>query len=329
MEISCRDFLKYIAASAAAMGLSGSDILRAERAIAEAANPPVLWLSGSACTGCSVSLLNATNPTIDQVLLNTINLKYHTTLMGAAGDMAIAQARSTAEAGGHILVVEGAIPTASGGRYAYVWEENGQPVTMADAVTSLAANAKHVLAVGTCSAFGGIAAANPVTGCKGVGAFLGRPVVNLPGCAPHPDWVLGTIVQILGGTTPSLDMFRRPTNYYKMMPIHMRCPRRMKPQATQFGQDGLCVIQLGCKGPRANADCETRNWNNKQSWCIGANGLCVGCVQPDFPDFPFHSKNTHMIMMDSGMSAGPPDAIAELVPTGAAPAPIGAVTKAN
>lgn len=56
------------------------------------------------------------------------------------------------------------------------------------------------------------------------------------------------------------------------------------------------MIQLGGKGPVSSADCETRLWNNKHNWCIGANGLCIGRVQPDFPAFPLHSKNTHMIM---------------------------------
>ena len=322
MEITRRDLLKYLGASAAALGLSGVQLRQAEVALAAASSPPVIWLNGASCTGCSVSVLNVVGPTISEVLTQTISLRYSTTLMAAAGDVAITAAKSTAQAaaGSYILVVEGAIPTASEGKYAYVWDENGRSVTMAEAVKTLAASAKYVLAVGTCSSFGGIPRVNTSASAKGVSDYLrevGVPiansgefgmgivsspspanpvVVNLPGCAPHPDWVIGSIAKILAGTPPRLDRFGRPVDYYKEMPIHERCPRRMRPQATQFGQDGLCVIQLGCKGPIANADCETRLWNNRNNWCIGANGLCLACVQPDFPSFPFHSKNTHMLM---------------------------------
>jgi hydrogenase small subunit len=289
MDVTRRDFLKYAAASAAALGLSRVQLTRLETALAAASRPPVIWLSGQACTGCSVSLLNAVNPTIDQVLLNTISLNYHSTVMAAAGDLAVTAARSTSQAGGYILVVEGAIPTASNGRYCYVWDDGGSAVTMADAVSSLAASAQYVVAVGTCASFGGIPAVYGSSGAKGVGAFLGRPVINLPGCPAHPDWIIGSLVQVLTGPMPALDSYNRPTTFYKSQVIHDRCPRRETEEASRFGQDGRCLEEIGCKGPHAHADCDTRKWNNGQNWCIGANGLCVACTEPDFPAFPLHS----------------------------------------
>jgi len=289
MEISRRGFLWYVGASAAALGLSRVPLGEIERALGSASGPPVLWLSGSACTGCSVSLLNAVNPTIDQVLQQTISLRYHSTLMAAAGDLAVAEARSTAQAGGYILVVEGAIPTASSGRYCYVWDEGGRSVTMAEAVRSLATNASHVVAVGTCAAYGGIPKAYASARAVGVGRFLGRTVVNLPGCPTHPDWIIGTLAQILAGKMPPLDRNGRPIAYYTSDPIHKRCPRHRSQHASCFGQDGLCVKELGCKGPSTHADCDIRGWNNSQSWCIGVNGLCIGCTEPKFPAFPLHA----------------------------------------
>jgi hydrogenase small subunit len=289
MNVTRRDFLRLAAGSAAALGLSRVQLTRLETALAATSRPPVIWLSGQACTGCSVSLLNAVNPTIDSVLLNTISLNYHSTVMAGAGDLAVSAARSTAQAGGYILVVEGAIPTASSGRYCYVWDEGGRSVTMADAVSSLAATAQYVVAVGTCASFGGIPAAYGSAGAKGVGAFLGRPVVNLPGCPAHPDWIIGSLAQILTGPMPALDSYRRPTAFYKKQVIHERCPREETEEAKRFGQDGRCLEELGCKGPHAHADCDTRKWNNGQNWCIGANGLCLACTEPDFPAFPLHS----------------------------------------
>ncbi len=294
MDVTRRDFLKYAAASAAALGLSRVQLARLETALAASSRPPVVWLSGQACTGCSVSLLNAVNPTVDQVLLNTISLNYHPNVMAAAGDLAVSAARSTAQAGGYILVVEGAIPTASNGRYCYVWDEGGRAVTMADAVSSLAATAQYVVAVGTCASFGGIPARYGPSASMGVGAFLGRPVINLPGCAAHPDWIIGSLVQVLTGPLPALDSYNRPTAFYTPQVVHDRCPRRETEEASQFGQDGLCVEELGCKGPRSHCDCDIRKWNNGQNWCIGANGLCIGCTEPSFPAFPLHAGGVYV-----------------------------------
>lgn len=287
MNISRRDFLKYVGASALALGLGEWHLAELERALAQTTGTPVLWLSGSACTGCSVSLLNAVNPPVDQLLTSTLSLRYHSTLMAAAGDLAVSAARSTAQAGGYILVVEGAIPTGAGGRYCYVWDEGGQPVTMASALTSLAASARHVVAVGTCAAYGGIPRVYPVTGAVGVGAFLGRAVVNLPGCPAHPDWIIGTLSQLILGNVPALDANGRPVAYYGNT-VHSACPRRTGPKATNFGQDGLCMNLLGCKGDVTCADCSTRLWNNRQNWCVGVNSLCIGCTEPQFPAFPLH-----------------------------------------
>jgi hydrogenase small subunit len=286
MDITRRAFLMYAAASAAGLGCSRVQLNQLGTTLAAASRPPVIWLHGQACTGCSVSLLNAVNPTIDQVLLNTITLNYHSTVMAGAGDLAVSAARSTAQAGGYILVVEGAIPTASNGRYCYVWDEGGRSVTMADAVSSLAAAAKYVVAAGTCAAFGGIPAVYGPSGAVGVGAFLGRPVINLPGCPAHPDWIIGSLVQLLAGAVPRLDNYSRPTMFYRSEVIDERCPREDADEATQFGQEGRCLEGLGCKGPNAHADCDTRKWNNGQNWCIGANGLCLACTEPDFPAFP-------------------------------------------
>ena len=291
MQISRRDFLRYAGASAAAIGLSQLDLTKLNVRLAEAAGaPPVLWLDAQACSGCSVSLLNAVNPTIDQVLLESISLRYHPTLMAAAGSLAVSTARTVAAAGGHILIVEGAIPTGSASRYCYVWEENGRPITAGEAVRSLAANASYVIAVGTCAAYGGVPRTYTPAGVQGLGTFLNRPVINIPGCPPHPDWIIGSLVMLLNGQTPALDSYRRPTAFYTRQVIHERCPRHERDEAERFGQDGLCMEELGCKGKSTHADCDRRLWNNGHNWCIGVNGLCLGCTEPSFPAFPLHGE---------------------------------------
>jgi hydrogenase small subunit len=289
MRLSRRAFMRYVALSAAALGVSQLQVDRLGSVLAATAAPPVLWLIGSSCTGCSVSLLNATNPTIDTVLTQTINLKFHPTLMTASGDLAVNALSAARQAGGYVLVVEGAIPTGSSGRYCYVYDENGSPITMLSAVQSLAANASAVVAVGTCASFGGIAKACPGTGAQSLSTTLGRSVVNLPGCPAHPDWIIGSLVALLSGSAVPLDSDGRPTAFYKTEVIHERCPRREAGDASQLGQSG-CMEELGCQGPRSHADCDTRMWNNGRSWCIGANALCIGCTEPSFPAFPFHQN---------------------------------------
>jgi hydrogenase small subunit len=99
---------------------------------------------------------------------------------------------------------------------------------------------------------------------------------------------VGSLAAVLSGAMPALDANSRPTAFYTREPIHERCPREEREEASRFGQDGFCMKDLGCKGPTTHADCDLRQWNNKQNWCIGVNGLCIGCTEPDFPAFPLH-----------------------------------------
>ena len=291
MELTRRDLMRYAGLAAAAMGLSQLQLSRAEDAIAAATTPPVIWLSGSGCTGCSISLLNAVNPSIDQVLTSAISLRYHPNIMAAAGDLAVASARSTAQAGGHILVVEGAIPTGPAAGFCYVWDENGHSVTIADAVLAMAASASTIIAVGSCAAFGGIPKTNSAAQVRSLATHVNKPVINLPGCPTHPSWITATIVQLLAGSPIPLDSFRRPTSIYGRT-VHSICPRRETEEASRFGQAGRCLEELGCKGPSTHADCPSRKWNNGRSWCVAVNGLCIGCTEPTFPAFPLHHSES-------------------------------------
>jgi len=287
MNISRRDFLRLCTASSAALALSPLDIFRLEQALANPAGPSVLWLQGAGCTGCSVSLLNRVAPTAPttaaDLLINTINLAYHPNLMAAAGDTAVAVARQVYNAGGYVLAVEGGIPTAFGGNACWAWAENGHDVTFADAVTSLSSRAAAVLSVGTCAAWGGISAAYPnPTGVKGVSTVLGKATVNIPGCPPHPDWIVWVIAKLLAGTLGRLDSYGRPAALF-LKTVHDICPRKDKGETKTYGVDGRCMKELGCKGPDTKADCPTLQWNNGVNWCVDANSLCIGCTNPTFP----------------------------------------------
>jgi hydrogenase small subunit len=290
MRVSRRDFLKYCVGSAAALGLETSIIGSLEKALATGGGPPIVWLSAANCTGCTVSLANlvgSSAPTnVADLLINTINLAYHTTLMGAAGTKAVSILRNATKTNkGFVLAVEGGIPRAFNGHACMLWNENGNEMTALAAVKELAPRAKAVLCIGTCASFGGIPAGKPnPTDIVGVQTASGVPTINIPGCPTHPDWVVGTIARLLAGSIPSLDSQRRPTTYFGGSVIHEKCPRRETDWATEFGMDGNCLRGLGCKGVSTRADCSSRLWNNRTNWCVGANSICLGCTERGFPD---------------------------------------------
>jgi hydrogenase small subunit len=256
-------------------------------------------------------MLNTASPTIKNVLIDQlvpgvhINLKFHPVIMAAAGDLAIQAMEDTAKSqkGEYVLVVDGAVPTADGGVYGAVGERNGKPVTMAQRVEELAKDALAVIAIGTCASFGGIPAAPPnPTGCVSVQAFLAskkivKPLINIAGGPPHPDWFVGTVASIIMNGLPKaedLDDFLRPKLFYGKL-IHENCPRRAYFDegkfAKKFGDEG-CLYELGCKGPITHADCPIRHWNSGTNWVIGAGAPCNGCSQPEFPNetAPFYEK---------------------------------------
>jgi hydrogenase small subunit len=286
--------VKYCATAAGALGLT-SVIAPLEKALASSGGPPIIWLKGAGCTGCTVSLANriSSGAPVDlaDLLINTIDLVYHPTLMAAQGDLAIQSLRN-AETGTFVLAVEGGIPTLYGGKTCTVWTEHGADVTALAAVRELAPKARYVLSIGTCASYGGIpgAAPNP-TGIESLQAATGVSTINVPGCPPHPDWIVWTIAQLLAGTVPSLDSYRRPTALYGTT-VHSKCSRRSSAWATSLSQTGLCMGNLGCKGRETYADCPTRKWNNGTNWCVGTVGasgngtdsLCQGCTQSGFPD---------------------------------------------
>lgn len=300
MNMTRRDFLKWAGASAALLGLTAFDLQNLEKAIASTGSPPVLWLHGAACTGCTISLLNNVNPTIDDVLLNKISMKYHSTLNVPSGELAIKAltAASNTYAGQFILVVEGAIPTANLGKYCIVGERNGVPWTALDALKELGPKAKQVIAVGTCASFKGIPGAGTnAMAVKSVKETLygmvSKPVINLPGCPVHPASIVGTLVDVITGVTLALDGESRPTKYYGNGKIHSSCPRKSAPRASEIGTYG-CYSDLNCKGKAVDSNnlCPTRKWNNGVNWCINANVPCVGCSAPSFPapTLPLYKK---------------------------------------
>jgi hydrogenase small subunit len=295
MPITRRQFLKICGGTGIAIGTSGPLLPEIVSALEKAAtgNPPVLWIQGGGCTGCSVSLLNTVHPNIAEVLLKIISLKFHSTVMAGTGEKTFEHLYKMAEThkGKYFLVLEGTIETAADGKYCVPGEMKGKEITMVEMMKYLGSKAAAVLALGQCGAYGGIPAAEPnPTGSKGAMDFfkdvgIKTPVINIPGCPPHPDWIVGTIAHVLLFGIPKLDSDGRPTLFYGTL-VHDNCPYRSyydeQKFAKSFGEEG-CRAELGCKGPESYSDCWKRGWNNNVNWCIH-NSLCLGCTQPGYPD---------------------------------------------
>ncbi|ADG81631.1 hydrogenase small subunit [Thermincola potens] len=295
-DISRRSFIKYSATLAAMLGLSDAFVPKIAAAVEGMANgkQPVIWLHGAECTGCTVSFANSHHPGVAELVLDTLSLQYHETLMAASGHVAekALEEAMTRFKGKYILVVEGAIPVKDDGIYCRIGGK-----TFKSMVEEAATNAAYVVAVGTCASFGGIPAADPnPTQCKGVADVIGGTVVNIPGCPAHPDWIVGTIVSILlFNKVPELDKHGRPMPFFGKQ-IHENCPRRGGYEqgrfVKKFGEElpdiEGCMGAKGCRGPITYADCPHRLWNAGTNFCIAASAPCAGCVEPSFPKLPLY-----------------------------------------
>ncbi|HEY5957317.1 MAG TPA: hydrogenase small subunit [Polyangiaceae bacterium] len=297
MGITRRSFLKYCILSSATLGLGPMDLFQIKSALAKPNGPKVLWLQGSGCSGCSISFLNriADTPplTTAALLTDDIDLIYHPTLMGASGTEAVGLIQTAMAEGSYLLVVEGGVPTAFGGAPCWPWSVDGVEVTFRDAVTQAAAKASQIVCLGSCACYGGVSAAgeNP-SGVVSVASALGRATLNVPGCPPHPDWMVWTIAQVIAGNDVARDAHSRPTALFGTK-VHDACPRNteVNPQlkkANRNGVDNLCLQSLGCRGPSTCAPCPSMKWNNGVNWCVDANANCSGCTEPTFPGGNFH-----------------------------------------
>ena len=243
--VSRRDFLKFCTA----MGLGPSMATEVAAALTNR-RASVVYLHCAECTGCSEALLRTCKPFLDTLILDTISLDYHETIMAAAGEAAEAaldQAISNPE--GFICVVEGAIPTAMDGKYGYVGGH-----TMLDLCKRVLPKAKAVVTMGTCAAYGGVQAAKPnPTGSVGVNdcfARLGMDVkaINIPGCPPNPLNLVGTLVAFL--QNKEINVLRPVCTRSVRAPRPFRGGRVRALLRFRRSAQGLVSVRSGLQGPQ-------------------------------------------------------------------------------
>ena len=297
--ISRREFIRYCTFLTATMGLSSSFVPKvAEVFAATRQRQPVIWLHFAECTGCSEATLRSMYPWIADLVLDILSIEYHETIMAAAGQQAedVLHAAVKKYDGKFICVVEGAIATKYGGAYGKI---GGR--TFLEIAKEICPRALAVIAIGTCSAFGGIQKAKPNPGgYKGVGEALDIKPINISGCPPNPVNLVGTIVNyLLLGKLPALDHLGRPLFAYGKT-IHDQCPRRSHFENDEYVEEfgsleaelGYCLYKMGCRGPETYNNCPTAKFHGGTSWPIQAGHPCLGCSEPDFWDemTPFYKE---------------------------------------
>lgn len=291
-DVSRRNFLKFCTGAAVAMGLPASMGPKLAEAAASPRRPPVLWLSAQECTGCTETLLRATHPTIDKLILELISLDYHETLNVGAGFQAEAarEASMAENEGKYILVVDGSIPVKDGGIYCMIGGKTAKSL-----LEDMGRKAAAVIAIGSCSSWGGMPSTYPnPTGATPAhkvlkDAGIGTPVVNIPGCPPNPYNFLSTVLYYLTfSKLPELDSLSRPKFAYGRL-IHENCERRPHFDAGRFAatfgdeghRKGYCLFKLGCKGPETYNNCPTLLFGDvgAGAWPVGTGAPCFGCSE--------------------------------------------------
>ncbi|MCP4340463.1 MAG: hydrogenase small subunit [Desulfobulbaceae bacterium] len=292
-----RQFIKMAAALGAVFGLQGvpDTVVAALKKITPADIPKIIYLQGLSCTGCSISLLQATSPSPLSLITDYSQLAFHADLSATSGKQAINMIDDyiSGNAGEYFLALEGAVP------------ENMPDACKightfyGDYIKKGAKTAAGIITVGSCASFGGIPAAEGnQTGAVSVPTYLKNNnlsplLITIPGCPVHPDWLWHTITHLVKIGLPELNKYQSPKLFFGKN-LHEACPRYHYFQEEIFAKklgDNGCLFKVGCLGPETFADCPTRWWNGGQTWCIDTNAPCIGCASPNFAlnkNFPIY-----------------------------------------
>ncbi len=290
--VSRREFMGFCGVMASALALPRTAGARILAEIKKTEKPVLVWLEFQDCAGNTESLLRASRPTVAEIVLDTLSIDYHETIMAAAGHQAEDALKKTVQEhkGKYIAVVEGSIPTGLDGAYCTIGGRSALQIAR-----EVCGDALATIAMGTCATFGGLPAASPnPTGALGVSdAVPGiKNLINLSACPANVENLTALVVYYLTfKALPPVDRYRRPLFAYGKA-IHDNCERRAHYDAGQYveawGDDGhrtgYCLYKMGCKGPVTYQNCPSVGWNENTNWPIGCGHPCIGCAEPDFWD---------------------------------------------
>ena len=286
-----RDFMKFASMMAAFIGLEKSAIGQVAKAMETKSRIPIIWLHFQECTCCSESFIRSSHPMVADILLDMVSLDYTETLMAASGAQAEKSLKDTMKKykGEYILCVEGSVPVAADGVYCMIGGKTSMHI-----LEEAAADAKAIIAWGSCASNGCVQSAkpNPTQATPIHKLITGKPIIKVPGCPPIGEVMAGVIVHLLTfGTIPELDRVGRPKAFYSKR-VHDSCYRRPYFDAGLFvetfddenAKKGYCLYKVGCKGPSTYNACGVMKWNGGVSYPIQSGHGCIGCSEENFWD---------------------------------------------
>ena len=196
--VSRRDFVQFCAGVAAYFALPKEAAAEMADAVEGTLKPSLVWLEFQDCAGNTESLLRASRPTVAEVILDSISLDYHETIMAAAGK----QAEDALQKTMHDLT---RTSTSSSSRARSRRAPTARICTIGgrsalQIAREACEHAAGVIAVGTCAAFGGIPAAAPnPTSALGVADAVPhiKNLVNLPACPANVENLTALLVYFL------------------------------------------------------------------------------------------------------------------------------------
>jgi len=285
----------------------------------------VMWMAGMSCDGCSISVLGATQPSVESLLTGSIPgvprlILHHPVLAVDAGEAFVKHFEDAWHGkldAPYVIVLEGSVPDerlsgdgwfSAMGTGGLNQHGAGRPTKMNEWLERLAPGAAAAIAIGTCATWGGVpAAAGNCTGSMSLMDFLGKdyqstfglPVINVPGCAPQGDNFTETVAAVLLflqglGPLPEFDELGRPAWLFGET-VHRNCNRAGYYEegifAEQYG-DRQCLVEIGCWGPVVQCNITSRGAINHVGGCMNVGGPCIGCTMPGFPDkfSPFYKS---------------------------------------
>lgn len=238
--------------------------------------PKIIWIDGVGCNGCSHSFFNL--PNIEQ-LFNKVEFLYHPLIDTPEFKIQACD----------ILIVEGALRDN--------FPKFGS--TLISIIEKLFIEAKQIIAIGSCSSFGGIFGKGLIFESEIEGKFFDckKKVINLPGCPIHPEWLGYTIEMLINNKKIVLDKENRPIEIYGYT-SHSGCIRNeyfeWKIDAKDFGlKEGCLFYEQGCQAPFTHSNCNKILWNEINSK-PRAGTPCFGCTEPNFPKENLFHTDTMM-----------------------------------
>jgi hydrogenase small subunit len=294
---SRRDFLQFCAAAATVAGFGQTGIAQVVSAFEEKEKLAVIWMHFQQRTCCSESFVRSSHPIVADALLNVLSLDDSKVPIAVPGFQTEKGLNDTIQnnKGKYIVLVEGAVPVED---ESACCKTGGK--TAASILQAVAKDAAAVVDWGSCESDGCVQSPTPnPTSATPIHKLVDKPVINVPGCPPIADVMMGVVTHLLVlGRIPALDSQGRPKDFYGRR-VHDTPYRRPNYDAGLFielcDDDRVpkepCLCKADCKGPVTYNATSAVRWNEGGGYPIQSGNGCIGCSEEGFRDNdPFYRR---------------------------------------